>query len=194
MKLRRSMRNVRLRAEIAQPMMDPWGHGRRAVLDGSALVRTEKADATVVTSRENPRSFFPGGRRRFRWDELDLAYFAGYAAWNYVTFPALLLRNDVAWTQLSETTLEATFQPTVPTHSPVQRFHFDRETALLRQHDYTAEVFGDWAAAANAVLEHGTWEGIPYPSKRRVTPRRPDGTPRPLPLLVGIDVRDWRLA
>ena len=29
---------------------------------------------------------------------LDQAYFAGYAFWNYLTLPALLLRPDVEWT------------------------------------------------------------------------------------------------
>jgi len=166
--------------------------GQRGVLDGGS-VRIELDEGRVLSSRENPRSLFPGGRRRFRWDDLDFLYFAGYAAWNYVTLPALLLREDIAWSEVSETTLEAKFPPSIPTHSPVQHFHFEPGTALLRQHDYTAEVFGDWAAAANVVEEHGAWEGIPYPSRRKVTPRKKDGTPRPFPLLVGITIEDWQL-
>jgi hypothetical protein len=89
--------------------------------------------------------------------------------------------------------MEATFGPGIPSHSAVQRFHFDPETGLLRQHDYTAEVFGGWAKAANVVLAHGEWDGVPYPSRRWVTPRKPDGKPRRFPLLVGIEISDWRL-
>ncbi|HUF53071.1 MAG TPA: hypothetical protein VMR52_04770 [Dehalococcoidia bacterium] len=157
-------------------------------------MRIESADGNVLASRDEPRKYFPGGRRRFRWDDLDFLYFAGYACWNYVTFPALLLRDDIEWSEVSNTTLEAKFPASIPTHSPVQQFQFDPQTALLRQHDYTAEVFGDWAHAANVVLKHGTSDGIPYPSKRWVTPRRADGTPRQFPLLVGIEITDWHLA
>lgn len=193
-KMRAGVHNLGVRAELARPYVTSKSPGSREseILDGNS-VRIEDAAGRVVASRDNPKRFFPGGRRTFRWDRLDAAYFSGYALWNYLTFPALLLRDDISWTQVSDTTLEASFPPELPTHSPVQQFHIDPETALLRQHDYTAEVFGAWAKAANVVLEHGDWHGIPYPSRRRVTPRRPDGTPRPFPLLVGILIKDWRL-
>ena len=193
-KTRTGVHNLSVHAEIARPLvtMKPFGKRDVEILGGNS-VRIEDAAGNVIASRDDPRRFFPGGRRTFRWDRLDAAFFSGYALWNYLTFPALLLREDITWTQLSDTTLEARFAPELPTHSPVQQFHFHADTALLRQHYYTAEVFGAWAKAANVVLEHGAWHGIPYPSRRRVTPRRPDGTPRPFPLLVGILVKDWRL-
>lgn len=196
LRLRRAMKRVLCRAEIPGPcmqMMDWPKRGQNAIVDGPSLVRIESADGKVLSSRDDPRQYFPGGRRSFRWDDLDFLYFAGYASWNYVTFPALLLRDDIEWRETSETTLEAKFPASVPTHSPVQQFHIDPQTSLLHQHDYTAEVFGSWAHAANVVLEHKTADGIPYPSRRKVTPRKADGTPRPFPLLVGIDIRDWRL-
>ena len=90
-------------------------------------------------------------------------------------------------------TLEALFPASLPTHSPMQRYHIDADTGLLRQHDYTAEVIGSWAKAANVVEKHGEWEGVLYPSRRKVTPRKGDGTPRAFPLLVGIAISDWRL-
>ena len=193
-KTRTGVHNLSVRAEIARPLvrMRPFGRTNLEVLDGTS-VRIEDESGDVIAAREDPKRFFPGGRRTFRWDRLDGAYFSGYALWNYLTFPALILREDIAWTQVSETALEARFAPELPTHSPVQQFHFHTDTALLRQHDYTAEVFGGWARAANVVLEHDDWHSIPYPSRRRVTPRRADGTPRPFPLLVGILIRDWRL-
>ena len=194
-KTRTGVHNLSVRAAIAQPLvrMKPFGKREIEILDGIS-VRIEDDAGGVLSSRDDARRFFPGGRRTFRWDRIDAAYFSGYALWNYLTFPALLLRQDIEWAQLSDMTLEARFAPELPTHSPVQQFHFDPETALLCQHDYTAEVFGAWAKAANVVLEHGEWHGIPYPSRRRVTPRRPDGKPRPFPLLVGILIKDWRLA
>lgn len=195
MKLRRAMTRVQMRASTGEArleMIDWPKPGRTGVLDGASQVRIE-ADGQVMASRDEPRSYFPGGRRRFRWDDLDFLYFAGYAAWNYVTFPALLLRDDIEWRDVSETTIEGKFPASVPTHSPVQQFHIDPESGLLRQHDYTAEVFGDWAHAANVALEHGVSGGIPFPSRRKVTPRKHTGTPRPFPLLVGIEISDWRL-
>ncbi len=196
LKMRRAMKDLQIRATIARPytMTQNWPRdGQWAIVDGTDEVRIETDAGDRVASRENPRRYFPGGRRLFRWDDLDIAYFGGYAAWNYLTFPALLMREDIEWSEVSETTLEARFPDSLPTHSPVQRFHIDGESGLLRQHDYTAEVFGSWATAANVVEEHGEWDGIPYPSRRKVTPRKADGTPRAFPLLVGIAIADWRL-
>jgi hypothetical protein len=129
---------------------------------------------------------FAGDRQLF-WvygrDRVDYLYFSGAALWNYLTFPALLLRDDIACSQISENALKARFSFHLPTHSAIQHFHFDPTTRLLRQHDYTA----------NVVLEHNVWDGIPFPSKRRVTPRAPDGTPRSRPVLIWIDINDWTI-
>ena len=144
------------------------------------------ADATRIP-------FFPGGRRLFWWDRLDILYFRAEALWNYLTFPALLLRDDISWTQIFDNTLEARFPSHLPTHGEVQRFHFDPASRLLRQHDYTAKAFGSSAKAANVVLEHKTWDAIPFPYKRRVTPRAPDGTPRGGPTLIWIEIDDWSI-
>ena len=166
--------------------------GNVGVLEGHT-VRIEDARGDVVASRSDPRSQFPYRRRLFWWDCLDFIYFAGYAFWNYLTLPALLLRDDIDWTEVREGTLKARFPPHLPTHCEVQRFHFDPATGLLRQHDYTAEVFGGWARAAHVILEHGNREGLPFPSKRRVTPRGPGGRPLPGPVLVWIEVQSWEL-
>src|SRR5262249_40056471 len=132
-------------------------------------------------------------RRLFWWDRLDILYFRGEALWNYLTFPALLLRDDISWTQIFDNTLEARFPSHLPTHCEVQRFHFDPASRLLRQHDYTADAFGSSAKAANVVLEHKIWDAVPFPYKRRVTPRAPDGTPRGGPTLIWIEIDDWSI-
>jgi hypothetical protein len=46
------------------------------------------------------------------------------------------------------------------------------------------------------VEEHCETDGIPWPSRRRVWARRPDGSPRtsPQPLMVKLDVHEWRLS
>src|SRR6516164_5983997 len=63
----------------------------------------------------------------------------------------------------------------------------------FEQHDYTAEAFGSSAKAANVVLEHKIRDAIPFPHRRRVTPRAPDGTPRGGPTLIWIEIDDWSI-
>jgi hypothetical protein len=193
-----SLHNMRARTEIARPYVrvEPIdSDGNIGVLDGHD-VRIERPDGTLVAEQRNVRSKLPySGRRWFRWHRLDALYFIGYTQWTYNSFPALLWRDDIAWSEVGENALEARFSPELPTHSPVQRFHFDPTTGLLRQMDYTAEVFGSFAKAAHVVEEHGEWEGIPYPSRRRVWSRKPDGSARtsPAPLMILLDVHEWRL-
>ncbi|HET6490007.1 MAG TPA: hypothetical protein VFG28_09605, partial [Syntrophales bacterium] len=79
----------------------------------------------------------------------------------------------------------------IPTHSRVQKFLLDPVSGLLLQHNYTAEVMGGWAKAANLVTEHGIWNGIPFPSRRLVTSRRKDGSPSGGPVLVDLTIHDW---
>jgi hypothetical protein len=193
LKWRPRMDRVRAELEVHRPAVRlalPGGRGV-AVLDGLD-VRVEGGAGQVVAERREARRFFPYGRRLLWWDDLDFGYFAAYALWNYTTLPALLLRDDVAWEAIGPDALRATFPPHLPTHSRVQEFHFDPRTGLLRRHDYTAEVFGRWARAANVVLSHAQGE-VPFASERRVTPLRRDGSPAAGPLLVGIRMSDVAL-
>lgn len=195
MKRNGALDHLALEVDLHEPhiRLSPFGkQGGTAVLE-SGTVRIEDPAGRIVSSRDNPRRFFPYGRRLFYWDELDLAYFCGYAAWNYLAFPRLLLRPDIVWRQLTPDTLEAEFPADCPTHSRLQRFHFDPATHLLRQHDYTAQVMGSWARAANVVQNHATWHGMRYASTRRVTPRLPNGRPAWGPVLVWIEVSEWRI-
>jgi hypothetical protein len=192
-KVRRGFECGRAHVEVASPRArftpKEWV-GRSAVLEGHDA-RIEDASGRVIALRPDARKWFPWGRRLVRWDELDLGYFAAYAFWNYLAFPALLLRDDIAWKELGPGLLEARFSPALPTHSAVQRFHIDPETGLLRRHDYTADVVGPFARAAHEVLAHDTSDGITFPSHRRVRPRiagRALG-----PTLVDLRIHTWTL-
>ena len=162
------------------------------ILDGPD-VRLETANGDVINERKDARQYFPGGRRRLFWDDLDMAYFANYAMWNYLTLPALLLRKDITWTEIEAGRLEATFPAHLPTHNNIQRFHFDEQTGLLHRHDYTAEVIGGLAKAANVILEHSDSDGIKFTSRRKVTPRLSHGRAFAFPTLIGIVVHDYQL-
>jgi len=156
-------------------------------------VRVEASDGRALGARPGARSTFGPGRRWLWWDRLDQTYFACYAAWNYFTLPALLLRDDIGWAEPGPGTLEARFPPHLPTHSPVQRFRFDPATGLLVQHDYTVDIIGSWARAARRVLSHASADGVPYPSRMRMTPRASDGSARPFPVLVAVEAHAFQL-
>jgi hypothetical protein len=166
--------------------------GDTGVLEGHD-VRLESPAGVALGARPGARAFFGPGRRWLWWDALDQTYFACYAAWNYFTLPALLLREDIGWTEPLPGTLEARFPPHLPTHSPVQRFRFDPASGLLLQHDYTVDIIGGWAKAARRVLAHAVADGIPYPSRMRMTPRAADGSARPSPELVAVEAEELRL-
>ena len=68
-----------------------------------------------------------------------------------------------------------------------QTFYFDAD-GLLRRHDYTALVFGNFAKAAHYSWNHREVNGIPIPTRRRVFPRKKDGSPLRRVTLVSIDI------
>lgn len=191
-------REMRLEASVAEPRSaaEPFpADGQRGVFDHGA-VRIETLDGEVVDSRSDPRALFfgrSGLRRNLRWDALDSIYFAGYAWWNYLTAPYLLLREGVSvrevepWREGGETwrRLEAHFPPGLDTHSPRQTFYYDRELRL-RRHDYVAEVVGGWARAAHRCEDHVDVEGLRFPTRRWVRPIGPGNRVMPFPTLVAL--------
>lgn len=166
--------------------------GVAGILDGGD-VHLVDANGQRVAERQQARDHFPSWRRHLLWDDLDMAYFANYAFWNYLTLPALLLSDAVQWQERAPGVLDATFPASIATHCAQQRFHFDPETGLLHQHDYTAEVIGGFARAAHVIEAHATQDGVCYPSRRRVTPRTAGGRALPGPTLIAIELHAHRV-
>jgi hypothetical protein len=180
----RGFKNLDLKAKVWEPWirLSPLdADGLLGTLDGHD-VTIERPSGEIVEEREYAREKFPYGRRFFHWDQVDVVYFAGYALWNYLTLPALLIRDDIKWEQISDNVLEANFPDWIPTHARRQKFHFDPETGLLQQYDYTAEVFGGWAKASHA-LRHETSDGVVYTSERLIMPTIA-GKPGKFPMLI----------
>ena len=172
--------------------------GQRGVFERERVwIETDRGEQVV--ERRDPRSAF-GGRRNLWWDDLDLLYFAGYALWNYATTPFLFRRPGFEleevepWTEGGELwrRLHVRFPADIPTHSPEQDFYFDAQGTLKRL-DYTAQVFGGWARAAQYCREHRDFSGLLVPTRRRITPRRPDNKPLFGPTLVWIEIHDVQL-
>ncbi len=197
LKRRPFFRHAKMVLDVHRPFSSLTPIGRNPAVTGvlDALdVRLEDEQGKVIAERRNARDYFKIGRRLFYWDDLDMSYFANYASWNYFTLPALLMREEILWTELEPGRLEARFPDAIPTHSRLQQFRFDLQTGLLIQHDYTAQIISPLAAASNVVLQHATNSaGLVYPSIRRVTPKGPKGRPLGGPVLIHLEIHDYRL-
>lgn len=163
------------------------------------LLRLGTAGGEIFAERHNPRPLFQSFRRQLWWDDLDLLYFAGYAAWNYFSVPWLFTWPGVDIQTSSERIeggetwwgLTVKFPPGFATHSSRQVFYFD-EQCRLRRHDYDPEVFASWAKAAHYCFNHIELEGVRFPTYRRVVPRLADGRSLPFPVLVWIRAGEAR--
>src|SRR3546814_15779584 len=110
------------------------------VYNGDAEVSVETGAGRVLERRPSPRAVFDGMAREYPWDLLHLAYFCGYAGWNYLTTPFLFTypgfetEEIEPWEEEGEIwrRLKVRFSPDIPTHCPEQIFHFDAK-GLLRQ-------------------------------------------------------------
>ncbi|WP_433296348.1 hypothetical protein ACQPZQ_15855 [Pseudonocardia sp. CA-142604] len=162
-------------------------------------VAVETLDGRVVAERTAPRAAFAGFQLSTRWDDLHLAYFIGYAMWNYLTAPFLLTWPGVVaeeiepWEENGESwrRLKVTFPPDIATHNPEQVFYYSAD-GLLRRHDYVAEVVhGETATpTAHYTDEHRSFSGMMFPTRRRALRINPDNTSRHGTPGVSIDVLD----
>lgn len=194
--------DYRLTVEVERPhaVFDPFPRpGRKGVFEGGS-VRIEDAAGRVLERRDHARSAFfgrSGLRRQLRWDALDATYFAGYAMWNYLAMPLLLTRDDIevregeSWDGEGERwrRLDATFPPGLDTHSPEQSFFFD-DRGLQVRHDYTAEVVARRANGAHYCAEHRSFDGLVFPTRRRVLPRRRNLRSLPFPTIVSLELSE----
>lgn len=190
-----ALRNLRIevRPHAREVMLDDFCRpGWRGVWTPDR-VRLFDADGRLIELRDKPRDSFARPIKMLRWDKLDILYFAGYALWNYLGFPFILEEPGISLVEGRPGRLTARFDDSVPTHSPDQTFHIDRHGILLR-HDYTADVIGHWANAANLCLASETVDGMRFYTRRRVYPRLGDGGPIPFPMLVRIDLDAIRLS
>jgi hypothetical protein len=145
----------------------------------------ERRDGEIVAERSQPRAAFAGHDRNTPWDRLHLTYFLGYAMWNYLTVPFLLIGSGFATRELEDhaeagetwRVLEVTYPDDVPAHTKVQKLYFD-QSFMLKRLDYTTDVLG--GVAAHYCYDPIAFDGIIIPTLRRVVRRTPDG-----PLLSG---------
>lgn len=190
------LHHVPVAAELDFPRVRIEGlAGRQTVawLEGDSARIASRRGETLAT-RGDARAAFRSVRRFFWWDRLDVTYFLGYTLWNDLTLPRLLLRQDVEWSALDESTLLARFPPAIPTHSVDQTFRFDRETGLLRRHEYTLGGLDPWIRAVTVVTRHRESDGVMYPCRRVTTLSRPNGRRFHWLVLRWLEIHAWRLS
>ena len=160
-------------------------------------VQIRDPDGRLTAERREPRRHFGGLVNQVYWDKLDILTFAGYALWNYLTFPFILEEPGVVLTENAtgaQSRVDAVFDANFPTHSARQSFWLDPSRRLVR-HDYTADVIGTWATAANFCLDSVEVDGLRFYNRRKVLPRLgPRQTIVRFPTLVWIEIDDLRVA
>lgn len=155
----------------------------------------ESRDGALLEELNDPRSSFQGTP----WSATQLAYFAGYAVWMYLTVPFSLLSHGVVceevhpWREDGETwrALKVIFPKSYVTHSTEQTLYFDAE-GMIRRQDYSVEVSGN-PDVAHYLHDHRKFDGIAFPTRRRVYLRGPDLEPQRDLAVITADFSDINL-
>jgi hypothetical protein len=178
----------------------PFGSPDRRSRFEPQRVALENANGEVLEELLQPRSSFQGHTLATPWNDLQVAYFVGYAMWTYLNIPFLLARPGVEseevepWQEAGEMwrRLKVRFPADIATHSTEQTLYFDQQ-GLLKRHDYDVEICGG-IPAAHYVSDLKEFSGIVFPTRRRIFPRQPDGQSAPAPLVVSIDLDQFVLS
>ncbi|EJN15939.1 hypothetical protein PMI42_00516 [Bradyrhizobium sp. YR681] len=168
--------------------------GRRGIFEPHRTA-VESSDGAPLEELNDPRNSFEGRP----WSATQLAYFAGYAIWMYLTVPFSLLRHGIRceevrpWLEDGETwrSLKVSFPKSYVTHSTEQTLYFDA-AGMIRRQDYSVEVSGG-AKVAHYLYDHREFDGIVFPTRRRVFLRAPDLTPQKDLAVITADFRDINL-
>lgn len=147
----------------------------------------------VLTS---PRESFEGHTIATHWSMLQMAYFAGYAMWTYLSEPYSLTLPGVQTEELGPWNedgqkwrrLGVRYPAMIGTHSADQVLYVDAN-GLLRRRDYQVDI-AKGAPAAHYMDDHREFDGIIIPVKRVVHSRDKDGHRVPEPVTVSIDIDD----
>jgi hypothetical protein len=107
-----------------------------------------------------------------------------------LTYPGVQAREISPWQEDGQTwrRLHATFPASITTHSAEQVFYFGAD-GLLRRLDYTTEVnAGD--LVAHYTEGYKTFDGLAFPTRRRVYRRNPGSTPDRSQAAITLDIHD----
>jgi hypothetical protein len=139
----------------------------------------ETSEGAVLVERRDPASAFRGRARDFPWDDLQVAYFASEANWNYFAAPFVLARPDFVvqeiepWSDGREVwrRLFVTYPENLAVTSRQLTYYFDSD-GYLRRLDYAVDVLGG-AAAVQYPSDYREFDGITVATRRTVYERNP---------------------
>ena len=164
-------------------------------------VKIEKRNGELIEELYHPRVSFKDHTLETKWSNLQLAYFAGYAMWNYINTPFLFTRpgfevNEiVAWTENTETwrCLKVKWPENVHTHRREQVLYIDKQ-GLIRRLDYQVEIAGK-TPASHYLYDYKDINGIKMATRRVVYATGEDNKARlDGPVIVSIDQSDIKLS
>jgi hypothetical protein len=141
-----------------------------------------KAPTWITVRVVRTRAGAPGSTRcSTLWNDLTTPFLLAY--------PSVQVREISPWQQHDQTwrRLRATFPASITTHSAEQVFYFG-DDGLLRRLDYTVEA--DGGRAAHYTEGYKTFDGLAFPTRRRVYRRNPDGTPDRSLTAITVDIHD----
>lgn len=193
---------VNVTIDLHQPWTShaPFGAPDRRTAVTPSRVTIETLDGKVVEELANPRASFAGFGLETPWDEAQLAYFVGYAMWNYLTAPFSFARPGFvveelsSWEEGGQTLrrLQVTFPDDVATHNPVQTFYI-APSGLLWRHDYNVDINGG-TPAVHYFSNPTTVAGITLPTQHLIYLRNEDLSHSPEPLVVSIKLSNTQLS
>lgn len=174
------------------------GSLRSSCLPDHSVIETH--DGKLIKDRKNPRNSFDSHTLETPWDDLNLAYFSGYAMWNYLTTPFIFAlpgfktEEIEPWPEDGERRrrLKVVFPDHIATHCAEQIFHINDQGLICRM-DYSAIVAGG-APTAHYLYDHRDFSGIKIATKRRALRRQRDGSAVLDPVFVAIDIADIRFS
>jgi hypothetical protein len=170
---------------------------RRVQFSPERLV-LETESGELIDTRDRPRLAFEGHAGETPWDDLQVAYFSGYAMWMCLTQPFLYAYAGFEteeidpWEEDGEIwrRLKVIFPDHIASHTRQQVTYFGPD-GLMRRHDYAVDVLGG-ATGAHYVWDYRVFNGIAIPTRHRVFALGPNNQPVAQPVLVSIDVKDAR--
>jgi hypothetical protein len=191
-----ALKNVHVSAHAQDQWISyrPFTGGNKRSRCTPALTIIETLDGQVLKERHDPRSAFDSHTPETKWDNLHLAYFSGYAMWNYLTTPFLFATEGFAVEELplhrdargEWRRLKVTFPRAIATHCPEQVFYVGGNDLIARL-DYLSEVSGH-VRAAHYLSDYQDFGGIKFATKRRAYVRNGDDSPNLERPLVSIDI------